>query len=258
MSIATVGYKNLIPYRRGCDIRRVGYAYLWSDMQKHLKEDPYPWEYYMFDPPILMRNPSDWGVTSQGLTWVEQNGVWHAIDWVGQMYYPNAADVMEEAFSGNGSGLLPLNDKEHIAKLTPQSRRLLVHPRGWLYNAREFKRDLAPIPGRSCILKSGKERTKHLSKSTDIDCASLHWQSVTDNWTAYSGEKRLGQVTVGDTKYTAARPPDGIVPKWGVAIIGWLPIDEIHIVDGDDKDRVHKALSMLQQYSQLPLYLTNV
>lgn len=234
----------------GCGYRRQGKVYMYSDMKKHLEK--YKFGYFVYDPPILIDDPTTWGICPQGISYIFKDGVYHAVDWIGVNNYPNAADILEEAFSMNGSGLVPLNPQ--IAKLTVgKSRRLLVHPRGYLNNNTSYKEKylaLERIP--HCFRPKGKQQ--HKSPLVAEPCASLHWQTVTGGLPEIG---RYVQRTIGSTTYKAVAPIEGDVLDHSLAIIGWLPIDELHLVQSEDNqemDRIMKALKDIDP--NIPVFLT--
>lgn len=243
--------KQLVQKPAGCGLRRQGKVYMYSNMKKHL--DKYPFGYFLYDPPILIEDPTAWGICPQGISYIFKEGVYHAVDWIGNNNYPNAADILEEAFAMNGSGLIPLTPQ--INKLTMgKSRRLLVHPNGYLKNNKPYKENylaLERIP--ACFRPKGHQQ--HKQPNIKEPCASLHWQTIT------GGIPSLGRHvmrTVGSTTYEGIAPIENETPDYGIAIIGWLPVDELHVVHTDDNsemDRIMKALKDIDP--SIPMFLTN-
>lgn len=247
----TIRSKTVKPFVAGCGVRRAGSAYIVSNMQSYLEQ--YQYGYFLFDPPILI-NPTEWGVCPQGLSFVFNNGYWHVMDWIGASHYPNAADILEEAYAHGGSTLTPL--KHDLQKLTPGfSRRLLIHPRGYVTNPTYLKQNrmhLERIP--NCFLDEKDYRYDLHTDANQIDmCAALHWQGLITN----EDERKLIDREIGDTKYRGVSLPCDVDLHYEPAIIGWLPIDEIHVIDSEDKSDVDKALEFLKDYSNLPVYVTN-
>ena len=214
----------------------------------------FPLSYFLFDPPILVENPTAWGLSAQGISYVKKGDVYHAQDWIGMDSYPNAADVLEECVNIGGSGLVPLTNQ--IGQLTPgKSRRLLFHPAGHLYNAQPYKEQL--LSGNSfpdCAKPVDSPEYKLHRAINNQMCSMLHWQHVE------GGVVNFGRTVtrkIGDTSYFAASPIQEAKPDQALALIAWLPIDELHIVQGDD-DKVNKALELLSKISDLPFFVTNV
>ena len=244
-------HKHVAQHLAGCGVRRQGKTYMYSDMKKHLEK--YPFGYFLYDPPILIEDPTVWGICPQGISYIFKEGYYHAVDWIGENNYPNSADILEEAFNLGGSGLVPLNPQ--VGKLTMgKSRRLLVHPRGYLKNNKLYKEEflaLEKIP--RCFRPKGLQQ--HTHPYIAEPCASLHWQTVTGGLPTIG---RYVQRTVGDTTYAAASPIEGEKPDFGIAIIGWFPIDELHLVYSDDRSDMDKALDLLKNInSSIPTYITD-
>jgi len=249
--MSQIKQKQMVQKLAGCGLRRQGKVYMYSDMKKRLEK--YPFGYFIYDPPILIEDATSWGICPQGISYIWQNGYYHAVDWIGVNNYPNAADILEEAFSSGGSGLVPLNAQ--LNKLTPgKSKRLLVHPNGYLMNNQEYKKNyekLDRIP--KCFKPVGQQG--HSKANVNEPCASLHWQVVEGGIS--TGIDRSVQRTIGSVTYSAKKPFEQ-KPVFSLAIIGWLPIDELHIVDSEDKTDLDKALDLLKGLtSDMPIYLTN-
>ena len=238
------------PFNAGCGVRRAGATYLVSNMQKYL--ETYKYSYFLFDPPVVI-NPAEWGVCPQGLSFVFNQGYWHVMDWIGATHYPNAADILEEAYEHGGSTLTPL--KQDLQKLTPgYSRRLLIHPRGHVVDPTYLKENRLPLERIPlCFLEEEDyRRDMHINNPLDM-CAALHWQGIISK----VDTRDLVERSIGDTTYKAISLPNSVELKYEPAIIGWLPIDEIHLVDSPDKDEINEALKFLSDYTSLPTYLTN-
>lgn len=249
--MSQIKQKQMVQHLAGCGLRRQGKVYMYSDMKKRLEK--YPFGYFIYDPPIVVEDASSWGICPQGISYIWQNGYYHAVDWIGVNNYPNAADILEEAFSFGGSGLVPLNAQ--LNKLTPgKSKRLLVHPNGYLVNNQIYKKNyenIARIP--KCFKPIGQQQ--HSKEKVNEACASLHWQTVEGGITSFG---RHVTRTIGSTVYDAMKPLDNEKPIYKLAIIGWLPIDELHIVDSEDKSEIDKALDLLKNLtSDMPVFLTN-
>lgn len=259
--MASITKKRVNPYIAGCDRRRHGKVYLVTDIEKWLNQ--YPLSYYLFDPPILA-NERDWGICDQGVSYVETGGVWHAKTIVGRgmingtVGYYNTADILMEFANGWASALAPLQG-EHVKDLEPggRSRRLIFHRGGYLKNFEIYRKEYQKLPGiQECMLPKGSEQYKRHIAGKDM-CASLHWQHV------QGGSTRTGRLTtrvIGELQYEAVRPLEGHAPQEELALVAWLPIDEIHIVDNEDmqdKSPVMKALDFLVGQTSLPVYVTN-
>jgi hypothetical protein len=230
---------------RGCGRSRVaGATYAVTDKEWFRQ---YPLSYFLFDPPILVKNPTAWGLSAQGISYVQKDGVWHAQDWIGAQFYPNAADILEEAVNLNGSGLFPLTNQ--LGQLTEKSKRLLFHPRGWIKDPAPFHENLLFKDLPDCPKKDDNHKINQ-----HFMCAMLHWQDVTGGVDIDPTQRYVNR-TIGQTTYQAAKVPLGVQPDFELALIGWLPIDEFQVVEGND-DKVAKALELLEKVSNIPFSLT--
>lgn len=93
-----------------------------------------PIEHFLIDHPIPV-NPAQLGISTQGVTLIERQGVWHIVDFVGESHYPYPQDFIEEARAIGVSRKLPRTSD--FAKLTPESTLILIHPKARLKNALE-------------------------------------------------------------------------------------------------------------------------
>ncbi|GGR15842.1 hypothetical protein [Deinococcus ruber] len=66
-------------------------------------------------------------------TFLDQAGVTHVLDWVGEGHYPEIADFIEEARLKGVSR--KISHTAPISGLTKDSRLFLVHPRAAIRNA---------------------------------------------------------------------------------------------------------------------------
>lgn len=262
--MGNVAKKRVAPYVAGCDRRRHGKAYLVTDTGRWL--DQYSLSYFLYDPPIHY-TPEDeklWGLCDQGVSYVEAGGVWHAQTIVGRGHvngdigYYNAADILMEIQNGWASALAPLQgDQVRLLEPGGKSRRLIFHRGGWIHNYQEYRQDYRDLHGiQECMLPKGSDAYKRHIAGEEM-CASLHWQHVE------GGTKRIKRLTtrrIGELTYEAYRPIEGHPPQDDLALVAWLPIDEIHIVDNEDmqdKSPVAKALEFLSAQTSLPIFITD-
>lgn len=265
--------KQVEPAVRGCNEpgtvgRKAGKTYIVSDMKIAMKH--YPWGYFVQDPPYPIDDPSVYGMSAQGVAYYKIGDTWHVFDWIGAQYYPNAADILEEAFNLDGSTLVPIT--KNLALLEPgKSKRFLCHPCGNIMDPekiQELKQNYVEIPGLPspihCFLPDGDAQLEHIHDNGQM-CATLHWQHVMPLANAKRefkkqlgvADPRMGFRDIGQTQYIAARPIDNKQPKCSLAIVGWLPITELHVVDTPDTDKLETALNKLKDLSKIPIFLTN-
>jgi hypothetical protein len=247
--------KRVNPYIAGCDRRRHSKAYLTTNTRHWLEQ--YPLSYFLYDPPILVDDEIAWGVCDQGVSYFESGGIWHAKTIVGRGNYFNAADILMEFTNGWGSALAPLIG-DGIKKLTPvESRRLIFHRGGWIDNFKKYRDEYKPLSMiQECMLPVGPDRDAHLEGKEM--CASLHWQHVERG--KRNPNDRYTVVEVGEMTYDAVAPIEDHPPQDKLALIAWMPIDEINIVDSpdiSDKSEIDDALAFLAGQCALPVYLTD-
>lgn len=279
MSIRT---KVTYAFEHGCGFHIIGGTYLISNLSKHAPEvakgqtEKHALAYFMQDPPIVV-DPASLGMSAQGLSFIRdpRTGIVNVWDWIGKTYYANAADLWEEMAGLNpdgtmhgGSALAQITDDWN--QLVPGvSKRILVHPHGFFGNPAPYREHWVEIGLDHCMLPELKpdgtpsDRKMHLSTPTQM-CAALWWQCLEDIKVT-RGTERMGVRTCGSTSYAGGGPIKGEDPKYQPAIIGWLPIDEVHVIGGDIvknpadiNEKIKQTLRRLQNMTvQLPIFLTN-
>ena len=134
---------------------------------------------------------------------------------------------------------------------------MIFHRAGYIHNYDLYRREYQTIPGiQDCMLaKDSPDYQRHLEGKEM--CASLHWQCV-EKGAPIDG--RTVKRIIGEAQYTALGPITGNLPKHDTALIAWLPIDEIDIVDSnefEDKSPVMEALEFLSSQTALPIFVTD-
>ncbi|MHA1951262.1 MAG: hypothetical protein ACW987_15515 [Candidatus Thorarchaeota archaeon] len=254
---STIHKKQVKPYEAGCVVRRHGKGYLTTDTKKWLEQ--YPLSYFLYDPPILILDEKKWGICDQGVSYVEHDGIYHAQTVVGRSNYYNASDILMEILNGWASALVPLvGDKVKLLQPGGVSRRFIFHRGGHIDNYALYRKeyqDLGMI--QECMLPENDPlRGLHLA-GKDM-CASLHWQHVENG--SQSTKDRYTSRLVGEMTYDAVAPIEDHPPQDQLALIAWLPIDEIDIVDSkdmQDKSPVMDAIAFLAGQSALPVFITD-
>jgi hypothetical protein len=260
--MSKVQRKHVNLYKAGCVIRLHKKLYFWTKPERfHDTTGQYPFTYYVYDPPIYVPDLVSWGLCSEGVTYFQSGGIWHAQKVIGRDNYPNTADVLEEWLNGWASTLVPMMG-EGLKLLTPGKSRLLIyHGGGWIDEYKDYRDDYISVLNREiCMLpNSDPRRSAHLD-GEDM-CASLHWQHVTGG----DREKRLDrrvERTIGQCTYPAVMPIDGEEPTEHYALVAWRPIDELHLVDtGIDDNAIQEAIDWLTGATgipaQLPIFVTD-
>lgn len=203
-----------------------------------------PIDYFLVDPPIRIDPElerklqlSDVGVKIIGRPNVP--GVFDVYDVVGQKFYPNVADVLEETRRYGVSRRISVN--EDFAKLTPESRLMLMHRRAWIGNfdhyygalLMESTGDGVIAPDVRCPKRSFNSTTPRHSAEPEGNsgemCLGLVYDDV-DGLPTLSGRNREVTAKVGETEYTARHRPDGVLPDYTLAIFARFPILQIDVI----------------------------
>lgn len=233
-----------VPVARGCGKRQQGGIYMECGMS------PYgmPVEHFLLDPPV----PTDaaLNLATQGIDWVERDGTWHVIDWVGQSHYPNVADFVEEVRRFGLSRRIPKN--EDFSRLTTASRIILVHARAILVPA-TFKRyrpsDDAPFTcPKRVLFKEGQKVPpfikEHESGAPHL-CAGVWWEDVKggDPDKSVGGEvdSRFIIRTMPSFRYGARTAPLDVTPEYTAGMFASFPISNLAVVRAADGSHVEAA-----------------
>lgn len=215
---------------RGCGTRVSGGVYV----ETLTGPNGHPVECFVKDPPIPL-DVNAIGLGHVGVKLIERNGVYHIFDWVGEGYYPNVTDFIEEVRKFGASRRLPKT--LDFSKLTEQSTLVLVHSRGaWTESGATFDQMTAMMketnddhhPPQLCpeIVKSMHHG---VFSSEHLPCSSLWWY---DHDADNSQEKASGILykrEMPSLAYSAVVRP-WLMPSYIPAIFMILPIHQIAIV----------------------------
>jgi len=214
---------------RGCGTRVTGGIYA----ECGCGEGGKPLEDFLICPPLKI-DPQAFGLTPRGVQLYQRNGVWHILDWVGSQHYPNVADFVEEArLFGISRRLAKTLD---FAKLTPESRMLLVHARAYVENFHEYaekweprgyggyRRPDIPHPSGRCP----KDVGEHNLPDPPLMCSGVFWQDIEGG----QGESRLVTRTMPSFTYTAACRPEDVEPQYHPAIFASFPVHCLAVITG--------------------------
>jgi hypothetical protein len=217
---------------RGCGTRVRGGLYA----ETHLSEDGngLPIEAFLLDPPLRL-DFGKLGVTAIGTKMIERAGVFHLIDLVGSVHYPNVADYIEEVRRFGVSRRL--SGSTDFSKLTSESRLLMGHTRGFITNFSEYAADWRhsrdPKPGHP-EPRCPKGIVSHDQDEAPVFCAGVYWQDV-EGGKSIVGRKVLR--TMPSFSYEGTCRPDDVVPNYECAIFASFPIHRlVGIVDKPAKD----------------------
>ena len=220
----------------------------------------------ILDPPIELDNPGHFGLSSQGVSIIPDatTGVYNVWDWIGKDNYPRPSDIWMQIIEKDDSSLIDVKHTPNIDKLVEfESMRVLVHPNGSIANPLLLKKDRLPVDYiDDCFLPEGEFRDYHLAINDQM-CSGLWWQDGPGK--PIDGNDRYVDVEVGDLTYNMVRPLAGYKAEYKLAIIGKIPVAELHLVVGDMKENdpdvnnvIEEAMAFLDKtvYS-LPVYATD-
>ncbi len=195
---------------------------------------------FLFDPPILA-DLGELGVSPRGVTLIERDGDIHVADYVGEKFYPNVLDFVEEVRRFGLSRRLPKN--LNFSKLTPASRIFLIHRRAWIDNATLY---FAAREGNAWPCPKGI--AGHMDSANPPGmCASLWWEDID------GGEKlppppddpRWVRRDMPSFSYAGRSRPAGVSPIYRPAFFMGLPLARIVVVSdpegGSHEEAVEKA-----------------
>ena len=115
-------FPKAIPVERGCGEREPGGVYAECGLS------PYgsPLEHFLIDPPTPL--PEGLDIVNKPQLWEDPaTGITHLLIWVGAEFYPFCPDYIQETQQFGASRRV--NPNLDLARLTPQSRMIMAHPR---------------------------------------------------------------------------------------------------------------------------------
>jgi hypothetical protein len=194
-----------------------------------------PLEYFLVDPPQVV-DAKALGLTPLGVKLIpDTQGIYHIWDIVGGDFYPNVADMIEEIRALGVSRRL--SDKLDYKKLTPRSKIIMLHSRAFIENFEEYdSHEDCPTA------KEGHEFPNRM-------CVKLWWEDLTDGTPTKPDTREVARV-LPSCMYKGKSRPNGITPKYKLAIFASFTIGRLAVVKDDDQKRMDKALGVTRQ-SQL-------
>lgn len=221
--------------KRGCGKRQKGGVYVEVGLAGP-GEDGVPLESFLVDPPLPV-DLKAMGLTPVAVKMVERDGIWHVFDFVGEKYYPNIADFLEEVRRFGLSRRLPKNIDYSL--LTSESKIILVHRKAWIENVRPYYEDWQTLTE----MYWNKCPNSDQSHADDYDemCAGVWWQDIDPHEhkkVPYSGSDRIVEIEMPSFKYTAALKPDDHLPGYDPAIFASFPMHRLAVVD-DPEGKTH-------------------
>ena len=234
---------NAIPVRRGCGERKQGGIYGECGLSPFGR----PLEDFLMDPPVAVDTEA-LGLSPIGVTLLPDGstGATHILDWVGEDFYPNVTDMLEEIRRFGLSRRLPRT--LDFARLDARSRMLLVHRRALLLDPAPYVADQT----RLCP----KGLPDHAPSAQPAPhCAALWWEDVQGGEAvAGSNDPRLLRRSLPSFRYDARRAPDGAAGRTTPAIFASFPLSRLVVID-DPEGNTHAAALERAGLAQLPVEL---
>ena len=230
---------------RMCGKRVAGGIYLEVPMSKNGK----PVEYFIIDPPLPLGEMAN-VISPVGVTLLEGPDNWiHAVDWVGEKFYPNVTDVIEEGRRMGFSRRVP--SIIDFSLLQPGSRLLLVHRKAIVEDPSPYyMMDKPTKEGWDCP-KNRQEHYPNLAILPDLEelamCAGIWWLDLVPD-TVVDGVRTL-----------PCGPYEGLASpvvgqKYQPGVFMSLPIGYLTVIL-DPQDGTHVAAMQKTEASRLPTML---
>lgn len=157
---------------RGCGTRKAGGIYA----ELGLDPDGAPLADFLLDPPLPV-DGLEVELAKVGVTAFEKDGVTHVLDWIGERYYPNVADFVEEVARFGLSRQIP--STFDFSKLEPRSRLICVHRRAWVRGFADLT--FGPMTDgdeTAGIRPCPTDNVRHAYDAKPAMCASIWWEDV--------------------------------------------------------------------------------
>lgn len=231
-----------IPVPRGCGERKRGGVYA----ECGLSPFGSPLEAFVIDPPTPI-DAAALGVSPVGVSLLPDpaSGAVHVLDWVGEAFYPNVADVLEEVRRFGLSRRLPRT--LDFARLDGRSRILLLHARALLREPAPYLADRRrPCP------KALPEHRPPAAPSPP--CAALWWEDVRGGAPEPGDDARLVRRAMPSFAYVTRRAPDGASGRAAVAIFASFPLSRLVVID-DPEGGAHEGALERAARADLPVDL---
>lgn len=221
---------------RGCGTRDAGGIYAECLLSPHGR----PVEEFLVDPPVPV-DADALRITPRGVRLIPRENVVHVYDWVGEMYYPNVADFVEEVKRYGVSR--KLNPNLSFGRLTPASRLVLLHKRAYIDNFEEYGSRL----DKSCP----KGLPPHWQGKAM--CMKLWWEDIAHGERIKEDERFVRRKMPG-FEYMGMEKPEGVEPDYHLAIFAIFPINRIAIINDPEGGKHEESLEMASS-ARLPVRL---
>lgn len=255
-----------LTHTRGCGKRTAGGVYLEVPTSKYGQ----PIEYFLLCPP---RRPGfDIPVQGQLPFWMETSHgpVLNLIDWIGEKFYPNICDWIEEAATLGISTKVSIQLADRAAggdearsileALTPESSLFFAHARAHINNIIDYDDPENEFPW-SCP----KDVENHPDYDNDLDdvptCVGVYWWDLDGGdpiqmpaGIELAGASRMVQRTLpcGRT-YLGRTRPEGVTPQYSPAIFARFPVIRLVVVRGQQGEHLPVRERLNELDLQIPV-----
>ncbi len=226
---------------RGCGRRQKNAAYLEVAMS--------PWgseiEIFLIDPPIPIDKDA-LGLSAIGAKLIkrEPEDVWDVWDIIGESFYPNVQDFIEEARRFGISRRL--SSKLDFSLLTDKSKLMTMHSRAWIDNHYDYT--VLPAGLGQCP-KQLRSHDPWNDNATSVMCVGLYSEDIEGGQSVTADCTRLVERTMPAFKYSGycrpfkfddkGRKVYTVTPSYRLALFAAFPIGRLVVIR--DEDGAHEA-----------------
>lgn len=222
---------------RGCGKRKKGAIYMVCEMS----ENGVPLSHFMICPPQRIEDPNAMGLAYQGVTMLQrpETDTFDVWDIVGKEHYPYFPDFVEEGIA-LGSFSRRIAKNADFSQITPQSRHMILHPRGFITS------DLSPwrerkwfFPGTNTVCPREIPDHKTSAPWGDIEmCVGMLWEAITpDGDDIWHKNEDIVLRKRPSLQYSCIKDPGGT--EFDLALCMWLPITKFEVI-ADPIDGAHE------------------
>lgn len=236
----TIPFFPAIAGERGCGTRVAGGTYIEVGLVPPgaaLRGMGRPVEDFLLDPPVKLHPAMDF--SDRGVNIIEQPAtdgrvIHHVVDVVGERYYPNVADFVEEV---RHMGLSRrIQSTVPFGLLTQHSRIILVHRKAWVNHWPELRN---PTGNNQDIgYRCPRELTTPdaLHRRGEAMCAGVWWEDLDPDTVRPSPTLGLVERDMPSFSYTGKPRPDSVDTDYESAFFASFPISRLVVVKGEKSD----------------------
>lgn len=227
---------------RGCGTRVAGGIYIEVGLVPPgaaLRGMGRPVEDFLLDPPVKLHPAMDF--SDRGVNIIEQPAtdgrvIHHVVDVVGEKYYPNVADFVEEV---RHMGLSRrIQSTVPFGLLTEHSRIILVHRKAWVNHWNELRAHVEGLEdgetGHRCPTTTLGRKIEH-ERGTTM-CAGVWWEDLDPDTVRPGTRPGYVERDMPSFTYSGKPRPDSIDTDYESAFFASFPISRLVVVKGEQSD----------------------